>query len=61
MTPSIAVLGDRKSIKQIADEFYQVYGEKPKLERLGSIEDLYDTMQGVFQKDPSNIFAYLAL
>ncbi|PWY95939.1 nmrA-like family protein [Aspergillus sclerotioniger CBS 115572] len=54
-------LGDRKSIRQIADEFAAVYGKKPRLERLGSLQDLYDTMQATCQKDPSNIFAYLAL
>ncbi|PYI11060.1 hypothetical protein BO78DRAFT_426108 [Aspergillus sclerotiicarbonarius CBS 121057] len=54
-------LGDRKSIRQIADEFAAVYGQKPRLERLGSLQDLYDTMQATYQKDPSNIFAYLAL
>ncbi|KAE8391253.1 hypothetical protein BDV23DRAFT_171827 [Aspergillus alliaceus] len=38
-------LGDRKSIRQIANEFAEVYGRQP----------------AAFQKVPSNIFAYLAL
>ncbi|CAI7616491.1 unnamed protein product [Penicillium crustosum] len=54
-------LGDRKSIKEIAKEFSQVYGLEPKLESLGSKQDLFNTMQAVFNKDPSNIFAYLAM
>ncbi|KAJ5876568.1 hypothetical protein N7455_000033 [Penicillium solitum] len=54
-------LGDRKSIKEIAKEFSQVYGLEPKLESLGSKQNLFNTMQAVFNKDPSNIFAYLAM
>ncbi|KAE8141843.1 nmrA-like family protein [Aspergillus pseudotamarii] len=53
-------LGDRKSIRQIADELAEVYGKKPQLERLGSLQDLYTHMQAKFKEDPSNIFAYLA-
>ncbi|KAL2810609.1 hypothetical protein BJX63DRAFT_444558 [Aspergillus granulosus] len=51
-------LGERRSI---ADDFAQVYGKTPQLERLGSLDDLYNTMQTTFDKDPSNIFAYLAI
>ncbi|PKY04959.1 NAD(P)-binding protein [Aspergillus campestris IBT 28561] len=54
-------LGDRRSIHGIADDFAQVYGKKPQLERLGSLDDLYKAMQATFNKDPSNIFAYLAM
>lgn len=55
------VLGDRKSIRQIADEFAEVHGRRPALERLGSIEDLYNKIQATYKKDPANIYAYLAL
>ncbi|KAI0415242.1 nmrA-like family protein [Xylaria grammica] len=54
-------LGDRKNIHQIAEEFAEVYGKKPQLERRGSLENLYATMQEIFRKDPSNIYGYLAL
>ncbi|KAI9924290.1 hypothetical protein MW887_007240 [Aspergillus wentii] len=54
-------LGDRRSIRQIADDFEEVYGRKPQLERLGSKNDLYNTMQDIFKKDPGNIYAYLAM
>ncbi|KAL4997172.1 hypothetical protein BDV10DRAFT_186536 [Aspergillus recurvatus] len=54
-------LGDRRSIRDIADNFAQVYGKTPQLERLGSLDDLYSTKQATFNKDPSNIFAYLAM
>ncbi|OJJ60383.1 hypothetical protein ASPSYDRAFT_86974 [Aspergillus sydowii CBS 593.65] len=54
-------LGDRRSIRQIADDVAQVYGKAPQLERLGSLDDLYSKMQATFNKDPSNIFAYIAM
>ncbi|KAF9889015.1 hypothetical protein FE257_007992 [Aspergillus nanangensis] len=54
-------LGDRRNIQQIADDFAEVYGRRPALERLGSVQDLYSTMQAIYKKDPSNIYAYLAL
>lgn len=55
------VLGDRKSIRQLADEFEQVYGKRPVLDRRGSLEDLYTTMQAVADKDRANVYAYMAL
>ncbi|KAJ5635468.1 nmrA-like family protein [Penicillium longicatenatum] len=54
-------LGDRRTIQEIAEDFSQVYGKKPQLQRHGSLEDLYKKMQATFQKDPSNIFAYIAM
>ncbi|RAH63878.1 NAD(P)-binding protein [Aspergillus aculeatinus CBS 121060] len=54
-------LGDRKTIRQIADEFAQVYGRKPRLVRLGSKDQLYQKMHAIYDQDPSNIYAYLAL
>ncbi|KAK1138718.1 hypothetical protein N8T08_002067 [Aspergillus melleus] len=32
-----------------------------QLERLASLDDLYNKMQATFKKDPSNIFAYIAM
>ncbi|MBE3048547.1 hypothetical protein IMZ48_39810 [Candidatus Bathyarchaeota archaeon] len=55
------VLGDRKSIRQIADEFAEVYGKKPTLERRGSLDDLYEAMQASFKKEPSNMYAWIAM
>lgn len=54
-------LGDRKSIRQIADEFAEVYDRKPQLVRLGSKDELYQKMHDIYDKDPGNIYAYLAL
>ncbi|GAB1207610.1 hypothetical protein APSETT445_006334 [Aspergillus pseudonomiae] len=54
-------LGDRKNIHQIADDFAEVYGKRPRLVRLGSKEDLYHRMHSIYDKDPSDIYGYLAL
>lgn len=58
---SLLVLGDRKTTRQVADEFAEVYGKKAKLERKGSLDDLYNTMQAALKKDPSDIYSFLAL
>lgn len=57
----ISIIGDRKNIHQIVDEFTQMYGKKPQLERRGSLEDLYNTMQEIHNKDQSNMYSYVAL
>ncbi|KAF4968325.1 hypothetical protein FSARC_4271 [Fusarium sarcochroum] len=54
-------LGDRKSIKEIAAAFDKVYGVKPRLERLGSLEDLKTKMHALREKNPADIYSYLAL
>ncbi|KAJ6133790.1 nmrA-like family protein [Penicillium sp. IBT 18751x] len=54
-------LGDRRTIREIAQDFADVYGKQLQLERLGSLDDLYSKMQATFQKDPSNIYAYIAM
>ncbi|KAL4821423.1 NAD(P)-binding protein [Aspergillus spinulosporus] len=54
-------LGDRKSIRQIAGTFEEVYGESVTLKCLGTLEELYDHMHHVRSEDLSNIFAHLAM
>ena len=54
------VLGDRKTTNQIADVFEKVYGVKPHLKSLGSLDDLYKRMHQAYEKDPGNIYSYLA-
>ncbi|KAJ5568361.1 nmrA-like family protein [Penicillium hetheringtonii] len=54
-------LGDRRNIQEIAQNFADIYEKKPQLERLGSLDDLYNKMQATFQNDPSNIVAYIAM
>ncbi|KAK0726155.1 hypothetical protein B0H67DRAFT_642472 [Lasiosphaeris hirsuta] len=52
-------LGDRKNIKEIAASFENVYGIKPKLERLGSLNDLKNLMQELRAQHPTDPFKYL--
>lgn len=61
MTNDVTVLGDRKSIRQIAEEFAQVYGKQARLQNLGSLDDLLKVMQTRFQNEPSNIPAWMPL
>ncbi|KAK3998128.1 hypothetical protein QBC44DRAFT_433 [Cladorrhinum sp. PSN332] len=52
-------LGDRKSTRQIAEEFEVVYGKKPKMECQGSFEELFKLMHETFNKDSENWPAYV--
>ncbi|RSL43547.1 hypothetical protein BHE90_017187 [Fusarium euwallaceae] len=54
-------LGDRKSIKEIAATFQEVYGIQPKLERLGSLDGLKTQMNALRAKNPSDVFSYMFL
>ncbi|KAL7754774.1 hypothetical protein ACKLNR_015444 [Fusarium oxysporum f. sp. zingiberi] len=54
-------LGDRKSINEIAATFDKVYGVKPKLERLGSLEDLKTKMHALREKNPTDVYSYMPL
>lgn len=53
-------LGDRKNIVEIGQAIEKAYGFQPKLKCLGSLDELYTHMQGLFKKDPSNVFAWLS-
>lgn len=55
------VLGDRKSIQEIAVAFEKEYNLKPWLNRLGSLEELYAHMHQVKDKDPNNFMAWIPL
>lgn len=55
-----SVLGDRKSTKQLAAEFEEVYGVAPRLDCLGTVEELQTKMEATREKEPQNIFAWLA-
>ncbi|KAM5365872.1 hypothetical protein ACJZ2D_010786 [Fusarium nematophilum] len=54
-------LGDRRSIRQIADAFQDAYNEGPQLECLGSLDELYKTMHAKREEDPQNKAAYIPL
>ena len=60
MTDSGVVLGDRKTIHQISKSFEQAYGKKLQLNRLGSLEELFNHMQQFRAKEPENIYSWLA-
>ncbi|KAJ4299352.1 hypothetical protein N0V90_004597 [Kalmusia sp. IMI 367209] len=55
------LVGGRATFREIAESFERVYGVKPKLERLGSLEDLYDRMHELRAKEPQNFMAYIFL
>lgn len=45
----------------IADALEKAYSFKPRLQREGSIEELYARMQKLFAQDPANVYAWLPL
>lgn len=55
------MLGDKKTLRQIAEEYEEVYGVKPKLESKGSMEEGHEKMTALFKQDPKNKWAYLAM
>lgn len=48
-------LGDTKTFPQIAETFEQVYGRKPTLKNLGSLDELNQKMHEQFKKDPEDL------
>lgn len=54
-------LGDRKTIFEIAQAFKPVYGFEPKLERLGSLDDLKARMYAIQSENPADVFSYMPL
>ncbi|KAI1387925.1 nmrA-like family protein [Hypoxylon trugodes] len=55
------LVGGRATFKEISGAFERAYGEKPKLERQGSADDLFKRMHELRQSNPQNIFSYLFL
>ncbi|RDW63270.1 hypothetical protein BP6252_10815 [Coleophoma cylindrospora] len=52
-------LGDRKSLTEIIEIFAKVYGYKPDLQNLGSLEDLHQNMHESLDKSPADIMAWM--
>ncbi|KAN0102230.1 NAD(P)-binding protein [Hyaloscypha variabilis] len=52
-------LGDRKSLIEIAEIFAKVYGFKPDLHNLGSLEDLHQSMHKSLQMNPADVMAWM--
>ncbi|KIX07842.1 uncharacterized protein Z518_02496 [Rhinocladiella mackenziei CBS 650.93] len=55
------LVGGRASTKEIAVSFEKVYGIKPIIECLGSLEELYVKMHQQREKEPQNLYSYMFL
>ena len=53
------VLGDRKSLIEIVEIFAKVYGYKPDLHNLGSLEDLHQSMHESLHINPADAMAWV--
>jgi hypothetical protein len=58
---TITVLGDRKSVKEMAHLYQKVYGVEPQIQRMGSLEDLREKMTSIFKENPRNIYAWMGM
>ncbi|KAF2174416.1 NAD(P)-binding protein [Zopfia rhizophila CBS 207.26] len=54
-------LGDRKTIQQIAEVFNSVYGFRPQIERLGSLDEQFELMNKLRREFPEEPMKYTAL
>ncbi|KAH8817759.1 nmrA-like family protein [Flagelloscypha sp. PMI_526] len=54
-------LGGRSTFLEIVESFQKVYGVTPKLNNLGSLEDLYETMHARRAAQPENLYSYILL
>ncbi len=54
-------MGDRKSAKEMAELYQKVYGVEPKIQRLGSLEDLYEKMTAVFKEQGPSSYAWMGM
>ena len=57
----LVVLGDRKSPAEFAALLEKAYGGGFETERQGSLSDLYEKLESVRSKDPTNVRAYIGL
>lgn len=48
-------------MKQVAEAYESVYGEKLKLECLGSIDDLKSKMTAAFQEAPKEPYKWMVM
>lgn len=58
---AIRVLGDKKTVKQVAEAYERVYGEKLELERLGSLDDLKNKMTATFHEGPEDPYRWMPM
>ena len=45
----------------MAEDFEAVYKKKPEIQRLGSLDDLYDRMHKIRAAQPGNVWAWMSL
>ena len=57
----LIVLGDRKTIREMAQLYEKVYGVDSTVRTLGTREELHDKMRAAFEMQPGNSFAWMAL
>ncbi|KAJ6134026.1 hypothetical protein N7523_000348 [Penicillium sp. IBT 18751x] len=50
--------GDRKSPREIKETFERVYGCPMRIDRLGSIDELYGTVKEAFNRDPNDLASW---
>lgn len=55
------VVGGRATVREIAASYEKVYGVPAKLERRGSLEELYTTMHALREKNPQDVYSYMSL
>jgi hypothetical protein len=61
LTDKSAVLGDRLSIKEMAKQFEETYGEKPGLKNLGTLEELKANLDDAMKQNIQNIYGWMGL
>ncbi|KAF1998823.1 nmrA-like family protein [Amniculicola lignicola CBS 123094] len=54
-------IGDKKTTKEIAAIFESVYGKKPQLQSLGTLDELKSKMYQMAKEDPSAFMNYIPL
>lgn len=54
-------LGDRISVKEMAQTFKDVYGQEAPLMQLGTLDDLYRKMHAVYDSQPGNMYAWMGM
>jgi len=57
----VKFLGDKKSVKELAQLYHQAYGVEPQVQHLGSLEDLYAKMTAAFKENPANYYAWMGM
>jgi hypothetical protein len=55
------VVGGRSTFFDIVELFKEIYGIEPKLNNLGSLDDLFKHMHQVRERDPQNWLSYVFL